>query len=235
MTVLFLAGHTARSQAYVQTLIAHNLQIEHALLLGEAPPAAANEQAAPEWVADVMLPDLGIALTQSLASANVPVTMLATRDVNAPEVCETVREIAPRLIIFSGYGGQLVKPALLELGIPILHVHSGFLPDYRGSTTLYYSLLAERRCAASAILLDANIDTGVVIARKHYPAPPAGTDIDRRYDPAIRADLLRQVLTRFRDDGTLPVQWQQRSDEGSTFYVIHPVLKHLALLSLPRR
>jgi methionyl-tRNA formyltransferase len=146
-----------------------------------------------------------------------------------------VRELAPRLIIFSGYGGQLVKPALLELDIPLLHVHSGWLPDYRGSTTLYYSLLSERRCAASAILLDAHIDTGPVVARKHYPAPPAGTDIDRRYDPAIRADLLREVLARYHSDGRLPLESQQRSDEGSTFYVVHPVLKHLALLSLPRR
>ena len=235
MTVLLLAGHTARSQAYVQTLIAHDLQIGHALLLGEAPPPAASVQAAPERIGDLLLPDLGIPLSHSLASANVPVTMLASRDVNAPEVCDAVRELAPRLIIFSGYGGQLVKPALLELGIPLLHVHSGFLPDYRGSTTLYYSVLSESRCAASAILLDVNIDTGPVIARKHYPAPPAGTDIDRRFDPAIRADLLCQVLARYRDDGRLPIELQQRSDEGNTFYVIHPVLKHLALLSLPPR
>lgn len=233
MTVLLLAGHTARSQAYVQTLAAHDLQVGHALLLGEAPLAAAGDQAAPERVAGVLLPDLGIPLSRSLA--NVPVTTLASRDVNAPEVCAAVRELAPRLIVFSGYGGQLVKPALLDLGIPLLHVHSGWLPDYRGSTTLYYSLLAEQRCAASAIVLDAHIDTGPVIARKHYPAPPAGTDIDRRFDPAIRADLLREVLTRYHADGCLPLEAAQQSAQGSTFYVVHPVLKHLALLSLPRR
>ena len=46
--VLLLAGHTARSQAYIQTLAAHALLPAHALLLGEAPPLAASEPASPE-------------------------------------------------------------------------------------------------------------------------------------------------------------------------------------------
>lgn len=239
MTVLLLAGHTARSQAYVQTLAAHDLLPDYALLLGDPPlsnPPLTAARKLPEHIADVLLPDLDTSLVESLAAGSVSTTQFASRDVNAPEVCAYVRELAPRLIIFSGYGGQLVQEPLLALGIPLLHVHSGWLPDYRGSTTLYYSLLSERRCAASAIVLDAHIDTGPVVARKHYPAPPAGTDIDRRYDPAIRADLLLHVLRSYHSSGRLPFEPQpQVRAQGSTFYVIHPVLKHLALLSLPPR
>jgi methionyl-tRNA formyltransferase len=231
--VLLLAGHTPRSQAYIQTLAAHALLPGHALVLGDAPPPAASEPASAERVGDVLLPDLGTVLSHSLVSAGVPCTLLASRDVNAAEVVEAVRELAPRLIIFSGYGGQLVQRPLLDLGIPLLHVHSGWLPDYRGSTTLYYSLLSEGRCAATALVLDAHIDTGPVVARKYYPAPPAGTDIDRRYDPAIRADLLLQVLRTYHRAGRLTLESLQQSDAGSTFYVIHPLLKHLALLSQP--
>jgi len=230
--VLFLAGHTSRSQAYAQTLAAHQLLPAHALLLGEPEPQPQQPSAATQ-VAGIFLPDLNIGLADSLRAANVPQTRLPERDVNAPEVCAAILELAPRLIIFSGYGGQLVRAPLLELGIPLLHVHSGWLPDYRGSTTLYYSLLAERSCAASAIVLDARIDTGPVVARKHYPAPPAGTDIDRRFDPAIRADLLLQVLRGYHSTGHLAQEPQQGHDVGNTYYVIHPVLKHLALLSLP--
>jgi methionyl-tRNA formyltransferase len=233
--VLLLAGYTARSQAYVQTLIAHDLRPAHALLLGEPPLQAAAAAARAEQLNDLLLPDLGLALNQSLAAAHVPSSALATRDVNAPEVCAAVRALAPRLIIFSGYGGQIVQAPLLELGVPLLHIHSGWLPDYRGSTTVYYSLLEEQRCAASAILLDAQIDTGPVIARKHYPAPPFGCDVDRRYDTAIRADLLLEVLWRYQSSGRLDAEAEQRRDEGNTFYVIHPVLKHLALLSLPEQ
>jgi methionyl-tRNA formyltransferase len=233
--VLLIAGHTPRSQAYVQTLAAHDLLPAHVLLLGDAPPSAAGEPTHTEHIGDVLLPDLSVPLATSLTAAAVPYTWLATRDVNADEVREAVCALQPRLIIYSGYGGALVQRPLLELGITLLHVHSGWLPDYRGSTTLYYSLLCERRCAASALVLDAHIDTGPVVARKHYPAPPAGTDIDKRYDPAIRADLLREVLQSYHSTGHLPFHPPQRRDDGSTFYVIHPVLKHLALLGLPER
>ena len=233
--VLLLAGDTARSQAYVQTLAAHSLLPGYALLLGDAPPPPSAAEGEPERLMDLLLPDLTIPVAHTLRVANVPHTRLATRDVNAPEVCEAVRRRAPRLILFSGYSGQLIRSPLLELEVPLLHVHSGWLPDYRGSTTLYYSLLSERRCAATAIVLDAHIDTGPVVARKYYPAPPAGTDIDQCYDPAIRADLLREVLLRYQSTGVLPLESQQRHDQGSTFYVIHPVLKHVALLSLPQR
>lgn len=229
--VLLIAAHTARSQAYVQTLAAHGLMPSHALLLGEAP---STEAAAPAQVMnDVLLPDLSIPITRTLEEAGVCNTFLVTRDINAVEVLESVRKLGPRLLVFSGYGGQIVKKPLIELGIPLLHIHSGWLPEYRGSTTIYYSLLEERNCAASAILLDAGIDTGPVLARKRYPAPPLGTNIDLRYDTAIRADLLLEVLRRYQSTGRLDVEAHQHVDKGSTYYVIHPVLKHLALLSLP--
>ena len=38
--VLLIAAHSARSQAYVQTLAAHGLMPSHALLLGGQPPFA---------------------------------------------------------------------------------------------------------------------------------------------------------------------------------------------------
>ena len=231
--VLLIAAHSARSQSYMQTLAAHGLLPAHALLLGQAPQASAEPSEPACELMGVLLPDLGIPLSRTLADCEVPVTCLETRDINDPQVLDTVRALAPRLVIFSGYGGQIVKPPLIELGIPLLHVHSGWLPEYRGSTTVYYSLLEEGRCAASAILLDTCIDTGPVLARKRYPAPPLGTDIDRRYDTAIRADLLLEVLRRYQSSRELQVLEQQDAERGGTYYVIHPVLKHLALLSLP--
>lgn len=231
--VLLIAAHSARSQAYVQTLATNGLMPSYALLLGAPPlPPSAPSEPACELMG-VLLPDLGVSLDRTLADCAVPVTRLETRDINDPQVIEAVCQRAPRLVIFSGYGGQIVKTPLIELGIPLLHVHSGWLPDYRGSTTVYYSLLEEGACAASAILLDKCIDTGPVLARKRYPAPPLGTDIDCRYDTAIRADLLLEVLRRYQACGGLDVAQHQDAGHGNTYYVIHPVLKHLALLSLP--
>ena len=66
---------------------------------------------------------------------------------------------------------------------------------------------------------------------RRYPLPPQGIDVDRLYDPAIRADLLIRVL---RDMSAAAAQAQpQDMRTGHTYFVVHPVLKHLALLSLP--
>ena len=45
-----------------------------------------------------------------------------------------------------------------------------------------------------------------------------------------RADMLVEVLEEFARSGTLP-QAPQDGDEGLSYCVIHPFLKHLALLS----
>lgn len=231
--VLMLAAHSARSQAYLQSLLAAGLAPQQVLLLGQAPASEAEVHAPACLLGEVRLPDLGESLQQSLAGTGIASQTLDTRDVNDPRVLAAIRQLAPQLIVYSGYGGQLVGAALIDLGIPLLHIHSGWLPDFRGSTTAYYSLLEEGDCAASAILLDKQIDTGPLIARKRYPAPPRGTDIDRRYDTGLRADLLVQVLRDYQARGRLQVLEQQEPNAGRNYYVIHPLLKHLALLGLP--
>jgi len=113
--------------------------------------------------------------------------------------------------------------------------HAGALPNYRGSTTIYYSILQEQNCAASAILLANDIDTGPIVASKTYPAPPTNIDIDYIYDSAIRADLLVTVLNNYAEHGELPTPIHQEIEEGQDYYIIHPVLKHLAMLSIGNR
>ena len=67
------------------------------------------------------------------------------------------------------------------------------------------------------------------------PKPPAGADIDHQYDSAIRADLLLRVMrTRLLANGMIDAQPQPQV-EDPPYYVIHPVLKHLAVLSLESR
>ena len=46
----------------------------------------------------------------------------------------------------------------------------------------------------------------------------------------MRASLLADVLTRLITEGELQAQPQARTDE-LPYYVIHPVLKHLAILA----
>jgi methionyl-tRNA formyltransferase len=60
-------------------------------------------------------------------------------------------------------------------------------------------------------------------------------DVDLAYDSAIRADLLCDLMERHAAAGRLDVTDVQSVGEGRTYFVIHPVLKHIALLSIGKR
>ena len=213
--VIMLAAHSARSRAYLDALIRAGLRPARVLLYG-APRS-----------------DFSPALRESCESAGWPVEEIAAEHVNDPAVIDRLRALRPRLVIYSGYGGQIVSAEALDVAGGFLHLHAGWLPEERGSTTIFYGLLSERRCAVSALLLAPEIDAGPIVARRRYPAPPAGTDVDRVYDSAIRADLLVSCLRRYASDGRFPDRLPQEPGSGTMHYIIHPVLKHLALLRLP--
>lgn len=230
--LILLAAPTARSRTYIQALVAAGLLPERVVLLGEeSEPVGQAGLAVRQWLG-LVLPDHGESIAATCRRAGIPVQACAAGSVNEEEVIGLLQALAPRLIIYSGAGGQIVSTSVLGLGFPFLHVHSGCLPDYRGSTTLYYALLNGDAPGATAIVLDRTIDTGPVIARRTYPRPPQGMDIDQVFDPAIRADLLVRVIADFSRRGALvPIEMQDPA-VGVSYYVIHPVLKHLGILSL---
>lgn len=226
--VVLLAAFSPRSRAYVQALMAAGLAPEHVLTFG-APERDQPLNLPVAESAELFLPDLTTPLGILLEQAGWAVSHCAESDVNDPAVATALGTLSAKVVIYSGYGGQLVRQPLFSLGIPLLHMHAGWLPRYRGSTTTYYSWLERNECGVSAILLSAGIDEGPLIARRLFPPPPPGIDVDHVYDGAMRAAVLVDVMTHFDEAGDLPSPSIQ-PDAGTTYFVIHPVLKHLALL-----
>jgi len=233
--VVLLAAQTARSQAYLQALVANELYPERVIILGEERPLENQNKPGMDSWHGISLPDLAEPISLTCERAGIPVSRTSVIDVNTEETMHCILEAVPHVVIYSGVGGQIVSDRMLGLGPKFLHVHSGWLPEYRGSTTLYYSLLNGELPGVTALILDRTIDTGTVVARQNYPRPPYDMDLDRVYDSAIRADMLIQVIREYVTTGDLPMLEHQNPDEGATYYVIHPVLKHLAILSLSEK
>lgn len=229
--VLFLAAYTPRSQAYLQALAKAGLYPENILLFGKENaglPGQASVTIKPSGDLDLFVPNFSQNLKDTVKRFQAGIHELADYSVNDPAVCEYIEQVHPRLVIYSGYGGQIVAKQLLSV-CPFLHMHSGWLPEYRGSTTLYYSWLKENYCAVSAILLSREIDQGVIVGRKKYPPPDKDVDPDYVYDPVIRADFLVSVIKDYVENNGFNNTLIQRQD-STPYYVIHPVLKHLARL-----
>lgn len=240
-----IAADTSRSKTYIQALArnemlpAYVLLLEHDsknLLPGQQKisnkPKSVITETAPCWSeADF---DSNKSLRALLDDFEIPYEVSPSTNVNDLPVIELLKSRPENVFIFSGFGGVLLRKAILDCGKNFLHVHGGFLPDYKGSTTNYYSLIEEGKMGASAIFLNEAIDSGPILLRKKFPPPADPEKIDHVYDSAARAKVLVDVLTKYKASK----KWEfdlPNNEGGETFYIIHPVLKHIAILSRGRK
>ena len=136
-------------------------------------------------------------------------------------------------MIYSGYGGYILKPHLFQLGRKYIHVHAGILPEYRGSTTVYYSYLQDRMFGATAIFLSEGIDEGEIIVCDTFAVPKEAVDIDYIYEPYMRSRVLIKAIKKYLSDGAF-ISGRQNADGAETYFIIHPVLKHIAMLGIEK-
>ncbi|MEZ5659098.1 MAG: hypothetical protein R3E83_11380 [Burkholderiaceae bacterium] len=230
--ILLVGADGPRARAYAGALGACQGVRVQGLFYGEDQPAREAPGAPAGWPAGLDLPMIATPVGEQFRQHAWAVSRFArSASINAPEVVAALAAADADLAVFCGRGGEIVSPQVLDAAPPMLHCHPGRLPAERGSTTIYYSLLAGRRCAVSALLLAPEIDAGPVLATREYPRPGAGCDLDVLFDCAIRADMLRHMVERFAREGSLQGT-AAGEGEGELFFVVHPVLKHIALLSL---
>ena len=149
-------------------------------------------------------------------------------DINSEAFEKNISEMGLGDVVYSGKGGVLLSSDVLDKLGNVLHIHGGYLPDYRGSTTFYYSLLNEGYIGATGMLINSEIDQGDIVYRQKF-YPEKGVDIDYVFDPLVRANVLVKSLKRLMDSNVPEKVIRQPQDSGVTYQVIHPVLKRLAL------
>ncbi len=205
-----LAAETSRSRAYLQMMARTGLRPGHVIVVDDGGNS-------PSGVADIV------------KSLGVSHEVFRGVSINDAAMARAVAHSGLELFVYSGPPGVKVGRQLLRAGAELLHVHAGRLPQQRGSTTTYYSLLEEGVAWASAIVLAEQLDRGAVVAQRCYAPPEDGAMIDHEYDARIRADLLARVLRRYVQLGALPRLPQALS--GVMHYVMHPVLRHVVILA----
>lgn len=235
MKIVFLAADTLRSKAYAQAIIRAKIKLDHVILYkdcmarsGQSDHVLGSNESDENGL---YLFDPSVSLETSLSKLDDKFFTVNCGDVNSKEITSILTTLQADLVIFSGYGGEIVSAQLLGLGPKFLHVHSGSLPKFPGSTTIFYQMMIEKKCAASSIFLSNDIDAGEVLIVKDYPIPANNIDIDYIYDPVIRADLLCETLKALRDGNIHLSKKLSEHKIDSTYFVIHPVLKHLSIMS----
>lgn len=235
MRILLLAGNTLRSRAYAQQL-AKRADIEVlGLFFGFQQMTCNIPNLSSETYLflknhQINIPDFANSLEITFNERKWDFQHVEHDDINSTAVLEAISRVKVDLIVYSGYGGQILKQDHFNDEIPYLHMHPGFLPEERGSTTIYYSILNGRKCSVSAFFMNSKIDAGGIVVRKEYEIPSIGVDIDMWYDNCIRADCLDTALDIIHKMGFQSINPDYSNTQE--YYIIHPVLKHLAILSL---
>lgn len=215
-----VAADTTRTRLYLIELIKNNLlPSKILLLLNEGTELLPGQKAF----------DTKDKLIKLIKGAGIEYSIASNGDINSDKVVSEIESMPEQVFIFSGYGGVLLRDNVLGTGKSFLHIHGGYLPDYKGSTTNYYSLIQENKIGASAIFLTKNIDSGPILLRKKFQAPKDRKNIDHVSDSEVRALVLIECLQNYVDSGEWSFE-SEHNDEGESFYIIHPVLKHLAII-----
>lgn len=229
--VVLLLGYNPRAQCYAQAMRHLGYAPAEVITFGAPEKDIPRSVNCPDLDSAVFSfsPDLNETLSETIQDAGWSWTHCDADNVNDPEILSLIKGRNPEIVVYAGYGGQIVGRDLLQVIPQFLHMHCGLLPEYRGSTTIYYSWLKENTCGVSAILMNENIDEGPIVMKQSFPAPPPDADVDLFYDNTLRAHVFMKCMQTVNDAGTLPVL-EEQSEDGELFFVIHPVLKHIALM-----
>lgn len=95
-----------------------------------------------------------------------PGMVVKVSSVNDAEVSEKIRLWEPSLVVINGTR-ILSKKLLSSITCPILNIHAGITPKYRGVHGAYWALAHgdKDNCGVTVHLVDAGIDTGDVISQ----------------------------------------------------------------------
>ena len=141
--------------------------------------------------------------------------------VRDPAFVETIRGLAPDLIVVVAFG-QILPKALLDIPLQgCINVHSSLLPRYRGAAPLNWCIInGESETGVTTMLMDPGLDTGPMLLKR-------STTIDENEDivslhdrmAVMGAQLLAETL-----DGRLTGQIEpEPQDNSQTCYA--PLLK----------
>ena len=179
-------------------------------------------------LAVVTQPDRPKGRGQQLASPPVKVLaetaglpVMQPLKVRAPEFIDSVRELAPDLIVVIAFG-QILPKALLEVPrFGCINIHASLLPRYRGAAPINWCIInGETETGITTMQMDVGLDTGDMLVKKSIAIDP-DEDASSLHDrlAALGADTLTETLDLLAKGELVP----EAQDNDLTCYA--PMLK----------
>ena len=159
---------------------------------------------------------------------NLQIKYFFTRNINSQHVIKYLLLQNEKFFVVSLYPGRdgIVKNQLILKKKFLIHSHPGKTKHYRGSTTIYYSLLKEKKIYCDTIILSKELDCGKVIYSSRYPIPKNIYHLDKIYETKIRAINLVESLKKIITKKNFIKKKKIKSNSiKNNYFIIHPILR----------
>lgn len=152
------------------------------------------------------------------------IKVVKSNSVNSRSINNLLLSSKNRIFLFSGYSGEIIKNKKILKEKELLHCHPGKIPDFRGSTTIYYSIILKKKVHCSLFRLTNKIDKGKVYFVKKFNIPKIKNTIEGDYDNSIRAKTLSYFFKNSNRKTPRP-----KKEVNNYYYIAHPVIRNLVL------
>jgi len=214
-----------RSKAYLTKIIQNKLKMDKIIFLNDNRSEKTYDEQI-ESEAQKCGFSINVKVKDMLKKNKLEYRQFNVVDINNAKLISYLKTLSIDFFIFTG--GGILRKDILNSGPKFIHLHPGIVPEYRGSTCFYYSMINENNCGVTAFIMDEKLDTGEIIHQKIFEKPNHQF-IDEVFDAHIRSETLIELLQNkmYEKDSFT----KQSPLEGETYHIIHPVLKHIAILS----
>lgn len=220
-----------RGRAYINAFLEKGLRPKGIVTIGGNQPFPDSFEAEAEkygYASKYFNPYVDIS---QLTTQNSTFIETEASSINDPEVQAGLAKCDSDYVLYTA--GGIVSEQTLEASKPFIHIHPGVVPEYRGSTCFYYSLLEKAEVGATAFIMAKGLDEGPIILQKKFKiniplAEDQGHIFDYIVDQYIRMNTLSDVLQLFKDAHDIE-SFARSQNKGSLApcYVMHPVLRRL--------
>ena len=164
-------------------------------------------------------------ILKEISKLNFPskIIKLKFNDINKINLSDLKKINNDKYNIISTYPGEIIYNRKL-LKKKLIHCHPGDLPEFKGSTTIYYSLILKKNIFVTVFEMNSKIDSGLILFKKKFFAPSNIKDIEKNYDNTIRAKALNDYLKLNKKK-----MYKRTKKEPLPYYIAHPIIRQIIL------
>lgn len=204
MIFSLILADTSRSYMYLKNIIKENISVENILIYSNKKHTK---------------------LRKLCLKNKLDFLKIKTKSINSKISTKKILSIENKNFIFSGYPGEIVKNEIL-LKKNFFHCHPGKLPEFKGSTTIYYTLLLKKNIYCSVIKISSKIDSGEIFFERKFNKPLNKIAIEKKFDDKIRSITICEFLKKKK---LKKIKYKSPKKYLSSYYICHPLLRQLII------